>query len=136
METIDHRTLRGRATDKEALEERARQLRSATTLANGINHVFVSLGGGIATLEVEFYNRNYLQKLVNKYNADHSAAPSIFRISGGHRLIAGSGTGQVQVKTIAKSADFDAANSAQPTTLVLTVTPIGDYSTYTLSVDV
>jgi hypothetical protein len=135
METIEHKTLRSRATDKEALEERARQLLTATTVANGINHVFVSLAAGVATLEVEFYNRQYLQKIVNKYNADHSTAPDIFPISGGHRVVAGPGTGQVQVRTISKSPDFDAANSTQPTTLVLTVTPIGDYSTYTLSVD-
>lgn len=135
METIDHRTLRSRATDKEALEERARQLLTATTLANGISHVFVSLAAGVATLEVEFYNREYLQKIVNKYDADHSTASDIFPISGGHRVVAGPGTGQVQVRTISKSPDFDAANSTQPTTLVLTVTPIGDYSTYTLGVD-
>ncbi|HEV7389315.1 MAG TPA: hypothetical protein VGN73_11950 [Gemmatimonadaceae bacterium] len=135
METIDHTPLRNRATDQEALEERARQLLSTTTLANGINHVFVTLAAGVATLEVEFYNRQYLQKIIDKYNSDHSLAPDIFPISGGHRLIAGPGTGQVQVRTIAKSADFDAANSTQPTTLVLTVVPIGDYSTYTLSLD-
>jgi hypothetical protein len=135
METIDHKTLRSRATDKEALEERARQLLTATTQANGINHVFVSLAAGVATLEVEFYNRQYLQKIVTRYNADHSTAPEIFPISGGHRLVAGPGTGQVQVRTIAKSPDFDAANSTQPTTLVLTVAPIGDYSTYRLSLD-
>ena len=136
MLTIDHKTLRSRATDKEALEERARQLRIATTPANGIDHVFVSLAAGVATLEVEFFNRKYLQTIIDKYDADHSAAQRIFSISGGHRLIAGPGTGQVQVKTIAKSPDFDAPNSTQPTTLVLTVTPIGDYSTYSLSVNV
>lgn len=140
MATMDHATLRSRATDKEALEERARQLLIPGTPANGIKSVFVSLAAGVATLEVEFYNRNYLKKIVDKYNADSPLHPSvswrIFPISGGHRLIAGPATGQVQVKTIAKSADFDAPNSTQPTTLVLTVTPIGDYSTYTLSVNV
>lgn len=135
METINNRILRRRATDQEALEERARQLLTATTLANGIDHVFVSLVAGVATLEVEFYNRQYLQKIINKYNADHSSAPDIFPLSGGHRIVAGPGMGQVQVRTISKSPDFDAANSTQPTTLVLTVTPIGDYSTYTLALD-
>jgi hypothetical protein len=193
MPILDHQTLISRATDKEALAERARKLFSVPTeltvaefgglsaacqtaldplyplplvagkralnkpvsalsvteryqileclgLANGIKLVFVSLAAGVATLEVEFFNRNYLKKIVDKYNAesplDPSVARRIFSISGGHRLIAGAAAGQVQVRTIAKSADFDAPNSTQPTTLVLTVKPIGDYSTYTLSLNV
>ena len=193
MAIIDHKTLRSRATDKEALAERARRLFTVPTdltvaefggmpaacrtalnplyplplvagrrvlnkavtalsvteryqilecrsLANGIKLVFVSLAAGVATLEVEFFNRNYLKRIIDKYNAesplDQSVARRIFSISGGHRLIAGAAAGQVQVRTIATSADFDAPNSTQPTTLVLTVAPIGDYSTYTLSVNV
>jgi hypothetical protein len=192
MAMLDHRTLRSRATDREALAERARllsrvpveltvaefaamsgacqtaldplyplplvagkrvlnkpvtalsvteryQILECRGLANGIKLVFVSLAGGVATLEVEFFNRNYLQRIIDKYNAesplDPAVARRIFPISGGHRLTAGPAAGQVQVKTIAKSADFDAPNATQPTTLVLTVTPIGDYSTYTLSVN-
>lgn len=192
MSVIDHRTLRSRATDQEALAERARKLFTVPTeltvaefgglsaacqtaltllyplplvagkrvlkkaitalsvteryrilecrgLANGIRFVFVSLAAGVATLEVEFFNRNYLKKIIDKYNAESPVDPSVarrlFSISGGHRLIAGPAVGQVQVRTIAKSADFDAPNSTQPTTLVLTVKPIGDYSTYTLSVN-
>jgi hypothetical protein len=129
-------TLRSRATDQEALKERGRALLATAPVANGIRYVFVSLAGGVATLEVEFYNRKYLQAIIDKYNADPSTAPAIFKISGGHRLVAGPAVGQVQVKTITKSADFDAPKPTQPTTLVLTVQPIGDYSTYTLSINV
>jgi hypothetical protein len=192
MATIDHKTLRSRATDREALEERARKLIAVPTeltvaefgamsaacqtalaplyplplvagkrvlatavtaltvteryrilecrsLANGINLVFVSLAAGVATLEVQFFNRNFLNTIIDKYDLesplDPAVARRIFTLSGGQRLVAGAAAGQVQVRTIAKSADFDAPNSTQPTTLVLTVTPIGDYSTYTLTVN-
>ncbi len=108
-------------------------------LANGIKRVFVSLAGGVATLQVEFFNRNRLQTIVDKFNTDSPLDPAvarrIFPITGGHRLVAGAAAGQVQVQTIAKSADFDAPTSTQPTTLVLTVKPIGDYSTYTLGIN-
>jgi hypothetical protein len=189
MVVTDHKTLRSRATDQEALAERARklftippdltaqfgglsvacqtaldplyplvagkrllatpvtdltvtqrfQILNCLNLANGIKLVFVSLSGSQAKLEVEFFNRNYLQKIIDKYNADLPTDPAvarrIFSISGGHRLTAGSAAGQVQVNSIAKSADFDNPNSTQPTTLVLTVEPIGDYSTYTLALN-
>jgi baseplate J-like protein len=137
MSVIEHKTLRSRATDQEALAERARKLVAGP--ANGIKLVFVSVVSSEATLEVDFYNRNFLQAIVDKFDAesptDSSIARRIFPISGGHRLHAGAAAGQVHVTKIAKSADFDAPDSTQPTTLVLTVTPIGDYSTYKLSVD-
>ena len=111
-------------------------------LANGIKLVFVSIPsvpGDEARLEVEFFNRNYLQKIIDKYTADVATDPQIasriFSISGGHRLPAGPAAGQVQVQKIQKSADFDSPTSTQPTTLVLTVKPIGDFSTYTLSIN-
>src|SRR5262249_40915078 len=186
------KTLRSRATDQEALAERARKLFTVPTeltveffgsmdatcqaaldplyplplvagkrvlkkaitalsvteryqileclgLVNGIKLVFVSISGDYAVLEVEFFNRNYLQKIIDKFDAELPMDPAvgrrIFPISGGHRLPAGAAAGQVQVQTVAKSADFDDPNSTQPTTLVLTVKPIGDYSTYKLSVD-
>ncbi len=192
MSVIDHKTLRSRATDQEALAERARKLSTVPIeltvaffgsmgaacqaaldplyplplvggkrvlkkaiadisiteryqileclgLANGIKLVFVSISGNHAVLEVEFFNRNYLQKIIDKFDAEFPTDPAvgrrIFPISGGHRLPAGAAAGQVQVQSVAKSADFDDPNSTQPTTLILTVKPIGDYSTYKLSVD-
>src|SRR5689334_1694219 len=195
MSLIPHKTLRSRATDQEALAERARKLFTIppeltpaqvnalsagckTTLtvtppvlyklvagsfvlqkpqsdltvterfgildclglANGIKLVFVTgVSTTEATVEVEFFNRNYLKTIVDKFTAESPGDPSIgrriFPISGGHRVPAGAATGQVHVTKIAKSADFDAPNSTKPTTLVLTIAPVGDYSTYTLSVD-
>ncbi len=194
MSIIEHKTLRSRATDKEALAERARKLFTVPTtlslpdfgamdiacqddlttgvlslykhvgprfvlqkavselslterfrilqclnLANGIKLVFVSITGDEARLEVQFFNRNHLQKIVDKYNADLPADPSIarriFSVSGGHRVPAGAAAGQVQVQAIKKSADFDNPLSTQPTTLVLSIKPIGDYSTYKLSLN-
>ena len=136
MSRITHKTLRSRATDQEALAERARNLGPA----NGIKLVFVTaVTTTDATLEVEFFNRNYLKTIVDKFDTESPGDPSIarriFPISGGHRVPAGAATGQVHVTKIAKSADFDAPNSTKPTTLVLTIAPVGDYSTYTLSVD-
>lgn len=105
-------------------------------LANGIKLVFVSLAGDEAILEVQFFNRNYLKKIVDKYDAEKAADPTIarriFSISGGHRVPAGAASGQVQVQAIELPADFDAR---QLTTLKLTVKPIGDYSTYKLSLN-
>jgi hypothetical protein len=191
MPLADQKTLRGRATDREALAERARKLFTIPTelsvadynkmsafcqalyplplvngkrvlkkaisalsvaerygildclnLANGIKLVFVTIpnpAGDEARLEVQFFNRNYLQRIVDKYTSelatDPHVASRIFSTSGGHRLPAGPATGQVQVQKIEKSADFDSLTSTQPTTLVLTVTPIGDYSTYKLSIN-
>lgn len=190
MAITEHRTLRSRATNLEARDERARKLFTVPTeltaaefaalgaacqtdlgplypivagkralvkpvaaltvtekyrilecrkLANAIKRVFVSLAGGVATLQVEFFNRNRLQTIIDKFNTDSPLDPAvarrIFPIIGGHRLVAGAAAGQVQVQTIAKSADFDSATSTQPTTLVLTVKPIGDYSTYTLGIN-
>jgi|GEM_PF-309961 len=194
MSVIEHKTLRSRATDKEALAERARKLfivptelseafvealevscredlikgvtplyvlvgpryvlQKAVTelsvteryrilqclgLANGIKLVFVSIVADEAILEVQFFNRNFLQKIVDKHDTDLPTDPTIarriFSISGGHRMPAGAAVGQVQVQKIEKSADFDDPNSKQPTTLKLTVKPIGDYSTYKLSIN-
>lgn len=136
MSIIPHKTLRSRATDQEALAERARNLGPA----NGIKLVFVTaVTTTEATVEVEFFNRNFLQTIVDKFNTESPGDPSIarriFPISGGHRVPAGAAAGQVHVTKIAKSPDFDAVNSTKPTTLVLTIAPVGDYSSYTLSVD-
>ena len=188
MSLVEQKSLRGRVTNQEALEERASKLFKVPTelsvadfnklsadskllyppplvngkhilnkpvsaltvkerydilkdleVANGIKLVFVEsldVPAGEAHLEVQFFNRNYLETIVTKFDTEHPTDPQIasriFSISGGHRLPAGSASGQVQVTEIAKSPNF---NSTQPTTLDLTIKPIGDYSTYTLSVN-
>jgi hypothetical protein len=191
MSVIEQKSLRGRVTNQEALEERASKLFKVPTelsvadfnklsavskllyppplvngkhilnkpvsaltvkerygilkdleVANGIKLLFVeslNVPAGEARLEVQFFNRNYLETIITKFDTEHPTDPHIasriFSISGGHRLPAGSASGQVQVTKIEKSADFDSPTSTKPTTLVLTVKPIGDYSTYTLSVN-
>lgn len=76
-----------------------------------------------ATLEVHFYNRNYLSGAGSV--ALEPVAKNAFRVSGGSRLRAGGAAGQVQVKSIV-------AVAGQPI-LKISISPIGDYSTYTLS---
>lgn len=103
---------------QEVLEERARNL-DAKGL-NGMELVLVTLPSPTeALLEVHFFNNRELANIVNVRD---------FLISGGHRVLAGPATGQVQVSAIAHP-------SPTSNILLLTVTPIGDYSTYTLSLN-
>jgi hypothetical protein len=108
----------------EALRERANNLRTF----NGLELVLVSLQPALAPteaiLEVYFYNSNELANIL----ADPTPANQIFTIVGGHRLLGGPATGQVQVTAIADSDPTDHI-------LELTVAPIGDYSTYTLQIN-
>jgi hypothetical protein len=110
----------------EALQERANNLENF----NGLKLVLVTLqplaNPVEAHLDVHFYNDRELVNLINDFNADPTQAPQIFPITGGFRLPAGPASGQVQVISIAPTSS--------PTVLKLIVTPIGDYSTYTLSI--
>ncbi|MEO8845435.1 MAG: baseplate J/gp47 family protein [Kofleriaceae bacterium] len=76
-----------------------------------------------AVVDVSFWNATELAAIV----ADTTPPNQIFVITGGNRLRGGHSTGMVQVTSIAVTAD--------PDTLRLVITPIGDYSTYTLSLD-
>jgi hypothetical protein len=78
-----------------------------------------------AHLQVYFFNNQSLVDIVAAFNPDTEEGREVLTISGGHRLPAGWDTGQVQV-TEAE------VNSEDDKILDLTVTPIGDYSTYTL----
>jgi len=113
--------------DQEALKERARNLGAL----NGMSFVLVDLQPpGMPTeanLEVHFFNSNELAAILGEVVANPSAASQIFPISGGYRITAGSMTGQVRVTGVGAGPTA--------TSLALTVAPIGDYSTYTLSLD-
>jgi hypothetical protein len=102
--------------DPEAFQKRARDLGAL----NGIKLVFVSLEPVLkptfAWLDVEFYNDNHLAPL---------PALTDFRISGGTRLRAGSSPGEIQATQVSAGAT--------PRSLRIKVMPVGDYSTYTLS---
>ena len=113
--------------NQEALNERARNLGTL----NGARLVLVTLTPPInptqALLELHFYNTNELATILAEIAGNPGLSKSIFFISGGHRITAGSATGQVQTTAVAAGPDADS--------LRLTVAPIGDYSTYTLSVN-
>jgi Baseplate J-like protein len=113
--------------NKEALNERADNLGTF----NGIKLVLVTLGPAPvptqAILETHFYNSNQISSILNDFNTASKQARDIFPITGGHRILGGPLTGQVQVVEIEPHPTDGKA-------LLLTVEPIGDYSTYTLSV--
>jgi Baseplate J-like protein len=106
-----------------AMEERANNLGTL----NGLKLVLVSLVSGppsAANLEVQFYNDNDLAAILNDINANAVPPATIFKIHGGRRVPAGDAIGEVQATAVAAGLT--------PDTLMLTVEPIGDYSTYTL----
>ena len=113
--------------EAEALRERARNLDKL----NGLRMVLVDLEPAAdpkeARLELHFYNANQVAAVVAAIGTDRRKARATFPISGGTRLPAGSGPGRVQVTEVAADAD--------PSVLLLTVAPIGDYSTYTLGIE-
>ncbi len=109
---------------QDALNERANTLGPF----NGARLVLVTLlpagAPTTAQLEVTFYNPNHLAAVLADLAANPNHLAATFTIRGGQRLRAGSATGQVQVTGVAAGA--------LPNQLLLTVAPIGDYSTYTL----
>ena len=115
--------------DPEARDERIRGL--AALSLNGLKLVLVRLHPVAAPvearLELHLYNGVARDDLVAAFAADPGVATTLFPILGGHSLPAGSAVGQVQVTDIATDPD--------PEVLRLTVTPIGDYSTYRLTVE-
>lgn len=114
--------------NQEALEERANNLGTF----NGIEMVLVDLvpqaNPTQAILEAHFFNSNKVTAMFNAIDANASVAKNIFPITGGHRILGGAGTNEVKVIDAEKVAGVNTA-------LRLTVEPIGDYSTYTLSVN-
>jgi hypothetical protein len=110
---------------QDALKERANNLGTL----NGFKLVLVQLVSGppaVAKLEAQFYNTNQLAGVVTDINFNGVPPGAIFKIHGGQRVPAGAAVDQVRVTAVAAGAAAD--------TLVLTVEPIGDYSTYTLEI--
>jgi len=130
----------------EPLAERARLMTDApaANTQNGIKavRVFIDIDPitskpkDEARLEVYFFNLNFLAAIVTEYTGNNSKAKTIFPISGGSRLRAGSALGQVQVDSSLSPPAAPAISMPDVTTPVLTliVKPGGDYSTYTLGV--
>src|SRR5712691_3331064 len=102
--------------DPEALQQRARNLGGL----NGFKLVFVGLDPvtppTFAWLDVEFQNTTHLAT---------PPLPADFAITGGTRIRAGSNPGEVKVTEVGSGPSLG--------TLRLKVAPVGDYSTYTLS---
>jgi hypothetical protein len=116
--------------NQNALDERAKTLRNNHNL-NGIDFVLVNLTTGInnivlANLEVHFLNNNHLADLADPVKVPDPK--TVFKISGGHRMLAGNCLGQVHVTQVSAVATDDKV-------LNLKVEPIGDYSTYSLMVN-
>lgn len=111
--------------DEDAVLERADDLQAAGL--NGIRLGLISIGppagSNQAQLEVFFFNSLHVASILAATTTP-STAGSVFRIRGGHRLPAGPGSGQV--KTIAAAAGSTSGS------ITLTISPVGDYSTYTL----
>jgi hypothetical protein len=111
--------------DENSRDQRARNLDAKGF--NGMQMVLVDLqpplSPTMARLELFFYDTQHLDEILT----DASAVPTgVFPIEGGHRVPAGLASGQVQVTKVA------VGNS--PQSLLLNVAPVGDYSTYKLSV--
>jgi hypothetical protein len=112
--------------DPEALAERARELVDCNGMRL-VRVVLVPAGAPVqAHLYVEFFNPHGLAALQATPAAD---APFVFPIAGGLRLAGGPLPGQVRVTSVAPDPE------GNPLVLLLTVEPIGDYTTYTLMVD-
>lgn len=113
-------------TDREARSERANNLQAHGL--NGLKMALVDLlpqpGPVKALVTLYFYNALHCADVL----ADPRKPWEIFSMSGGMRLRGGPDAGQVRVTAIA-------AHGSATDILDLTVEPIGDYSTYTLSID-
>jgi hypothetical protein len=118
----------GRIIDQEVREERARNL--AAGGLNGFRLLFVRLEPAAAPthalLDVEFHTTNELANVIAAVGGG-TPAHSVFPLSGGTRLRAGAAAGQVRVDQVLAGT--------QPNQLRLRVQPIGDYSTYLLSIN-
>jgi len=112
----------------DAVNERANDL--AAKDLNGLKLVLVTLhpagSPAEAHLELHFHNDRHVADILAEIAGDPSKAGVLFVVLGGHRVPAGPGTGQVKVTAVAGLGSDS---------LLLTVAPIGDYSTYTLELD-
>ena len=118
----------GKKFDSEVLAERARNL-DARNL-NGIERVFVRLLPAITPtetwLDLEFHTTHVLAAVLTAIGGG-TLPHAIFPITGGSRLRAGPSPGQVRVNQVLAGL--------VPNSVRLRVTPIGDYSTYTLTMN-
>ncbi len=112
----------------DAQEERARDLFGAGL--NGLAAALMTVGppapAGAAQMELHFINDLHVAVLLAAVVAAPATLADVFAISGGHRIRAGIGAGEVRCTAIAAGPVANA--------LRLTIAPVGDYSTYRLEV--
>jgi hypothetical protein len=115
--------------NQEALQVRANKLHEKKL--NGLKFVvvkdlFPDSAVPSTLLELHFYTHWYLPEITDAFDPQDQIKRNIFSINGGKRIPAGWGAGQLHVANV-QQTDSD-------TVLLLTVIPIGDYSTYRLTV--
>lgn len=112
--------------DRDALRARVERLGSG----NGLRMILVDVPAGpqpvSARLEVRFHNTNHVKDIADTLTAHPDRAATVFPITGGSRVRAGSAAGSVHVTSVAPGPD--------PMSLELAVRPVGDYTTYELHV--
>lgn len=113
--------------DAEVLADRARDLEAEGL--NGLDLVFVELEAatppGFAQLQLAFHNSLHLAAIETAVNVGGVDPTTIFSITGGSRVRAGTAPGEVQVVSVV-------AHDGQR--LTVRVAPVGDYSTYQLHI--
>jgi len=114
--------------DDDAARERADDL--AAKGLNGLRMALVTIGPGPddATVEVFFLNANHVTTILAELTADPASAGDVFLVSGGHRRPAGPASDQVRCTAVAAGS----TEAGALVSLLLTISPIGDYSTYRL----
>jgi hypothetical protein len=115
-------------TDQDARNERANDLaaRNFNGLERVIVRVFASATPAYAELEIHLVNALHRNSLVSAGSTAARAA-ALFPLHGGHRVRAGSATGQIKATAVTAGPTSDS--------VIVRVAPIGDYSTYTVEVD-
>jgi hypothetical protein len=115
-------------SNDDARNERANDLESENF--NGLERVIVRVFPAAfpphAELEIYLHNSLHRDSLVSAGNTAARAA-LLFPLRGGHRVRAGSATGQIRTLAVNPGPTADS--------IILRVAPIGDYSTYLVSVD-
>jgi hypothetical protein len=109
--------------DQTALAERVKKLGTL----NGLRELRLTLDLAAspprAVVDLRFWNTHELAAIL----ADPTPPALMFPITGGSRLRGGRSAGMVQVTSVTATAD--------PTVFRILISPIGDYSTYTMSID-
>lgn len=109
--------------NQNALAARSRALGSLNGIDFGLMQLDAAAPPAFGILELHFFNDQHLDDLVAAANSP-SAIWSLVPIIGGDRILAGPLSGQVQATALVHSA---------PQVLQLTISPVGDYSRYTVT---